>query len=161
MDRAQAAAVLGVPLTASASEVDEAYRLQARLLHPDRWALFGESERRAAAAGMERVNEARDVLQDRRAPTRWRDAPAPAGAAEPGVASRASEPRSLEAEYLQNVLRTVRREWTAFADNPYAPGAWLLLAAVALVTGLLGLFWVFLALAVWSYLRQWARVAAG
>ena len=149
LSRSQAAAVLGVDESASRSEVEDAYRTQARLLHPDRWALFGESERSAAATAMERLNAARDVLLARRPPARAPNrgsghgqAASPEGSGGPTDLTYTT----VDAERLWVILRTARREWVAFADNPYAPMAWLVLSAAALITGLVGLFWLFLAL---------------
>lgn len=156
VNRSQAAAVLGVADDAPAAQVESAFREQARLLHPDRWALFGASERAAAAAAMERLNEAREVMLDvRRTPRR----PATAERGD-GVGSPIPDLRpQWGAEQLRAAAATIRDEWGDFADNPYAPYAWLVLATVALLTGLIGFFWLFLALAAWSYLRQ--RRAAG
>ncbi len=158
LNRSQAAAVLGVDESASRSEVEDAYRTQARLLHPDRWALFGESERSAAASAMERLNAARDVLLARRPPERGSGQAASPDAS--GDRTDLTRPAG-DAERLWAILRTARREWVAFADNPYAPMAWLVLSAAALITGLVGLFWLFLALAVWTYLRQRGAVDRG
>lgn len=65
-----AAAILNVSSTASRAEVDAAFRLRARMSHPDRFAGASAGDIQAATAEFVRVGRARDVLHGvRPAPT--------------------------------------------------------------------------------------------
>jgi hypothetical protein len=57
-----AAAVLNVGINATHSEVHAAFRLRARLTHPDRFAGAPAGDIRAASAEFVRITQARDVL---------------------------------------------------------------------------------------------------
>ncbi|WIB66816.1 J domain-containing protein [Curtobacterium sp. MCBD17_035] len=57
-----AAIVLDVPAGASRSEIAAAYRLRARLVHPDRFVDASEVERRAANREFARITDAKDAL---------------------------------------------------------------------------------------------------
>jgi hypothetical protein len=57
-----AAAILNVSVTASRSEIDTAFKLRARMSHPDRFAGAPASDIRAATAEFVRVTHARDSL---------------------------------------------------------------------------------------------------
>lgn len=62
MDRAQAAALLGVPVDADAADVQRAFLRAARRVHPDTLPDAGEAERRSAAAAFDRLLRARDAM---------------------------------------------------------------------------------------------------
>ena len=55
---------LGVSADADARGIRTGYRRAAARWHPDKWAGFGEAERRNAAAAFERVAEAYETLGD-------------------------------------------------------------------------------------------------
>lgn len=58
-----AAALLGIALDSSAKDVEDAYKLKARLLHPDRFEL-GTKSHAAAEDSMKQLNAARDTMSD-------------------------------------------------------------------------------------------------
>lgn len=62
MNRAEATALLGVPESATASEVRKAFLARARLLHPDRFAGGSPADIAAATAAMAQLNEANEVM---------------------------------------------------------------------------------------------------
>ena len=53
---------LGIPPTATETEVREAYRQLAMLYHPDRVAHLSDDVRRTAEQKLKRLNEARDLI---------------------------------------------------------------------------------------------------
>jgi hypothetical protein len=63
MNRAEAAAILGVSPNASMSDAKKAYLSRARLLHPDRFAGAAPEDVAAATTAMAQLNEAWTVLQ--------------------------------------------------------------------------------------------------
>jgi DnaJ like chaperone protein len=62
LSRDEAAQVLGVGATATAAEVQAAWKVEARKHHPDRAAHLGPEFVRLAEERMKRLNQARDVL---------------------------------------------------------------------------------------------------
>jgi curved DNA-binding protein CbpA len=87
MPRHEAAALLGVPETASPPEVQHAYLRAARTAHPDLLPEADEAGRRAAGAAFDRLTRARNVLLDPAPPASTDTAsawsPGPEGAAGP------------------------------------------------------------------------------
>jgi hypothetical protein len=84
MLRDQAAAILGIPPSATPQEARKAYLARARLLHPDRFAGGSAQDLAAANTAMAQLNEAYEVMKT--APTH-----AYAGAST-GTSSRAHDP---------------------------------------------------------------------
>ena len=68
MPRHEAAALLGVPETATPPEVQRAYLRAARTTHPDLLPQADESGRRAAAEAFDRLTRARNALLEPVAP---------------------------------------------------------------------------------------------
>lgn len=101
MSAETARAVLNVGAWATRSEVDQAFRAQARLCHPDRFAGSSAVELTAAGAQFVRVCDARDTLH-RTLPAAGRPA-----RSEPRPAASAQSPRSNSAP---------RPETLTFAD---------------------------------------------
>ena len=62
MDRAQAAALLGVEPSATVQEARKAFLARARIMHPDRFHDAPEADRAAAGAAMTQLNEAMEVF---------------------------------------------------------------------------------------------------
>lgn len=60
---AEAAAILGVDLTASLEAVNAAYRVRARLVHPDRLAGASEAAQKAATETMQQLNDAVAIMR--------------------------------------------------------------------------------------------------
>ncbi|MEB0001679.1 J domain-containing protein [Cryobacterium sp. 10S3] len=60
-----AAAILNVKVSATRTEIDAAYRLRARMSHPDRFAGAPAADIKAASAEFVRISDARDVLRAR------------------------------------------------------------------------------------------------
>ncbi|MGD9955881.1 MAG: hypothetical protein AB7O74_11475 [Candidatus Nanopelagicales bacterium] len=77
MDRATAAALLGVRPDAGSSEVDAAFRVLAGLTHPDRFPV-GSASWEDANRGMQSLVEARRVLATTPAPRPYRSGGTPA-----------------------------------------------------------------------------------
>ncbi|WP_345480394.1 J domain-containing protein [Amnibacterium soli] len=80
MPRPEAAALLGVPATATPAEVQRAYLRAARTTHPDLLPDSDEAGRRSAAEAFDRLTRARDVLLEPAPP-----APPTASAWAPGA----------------------------------------------------------------------------
>ncbi len=62
-EKEQAAAMLGIPVTASAAEISIAYRNMAQLYHPDKVAGLGPELRALAEQKMKDINHAHEVLK--------------------------------------------------------------------------------------------------
>lgn len=127
MNREVAAAVLGVPVDATADQVRAAFRLRARLYHPDRLSDMGPAERSAANAAMQQLTAARAVMNHGApsdatpsSPSGADDAGAPAPAdvagatastdstastGTPHSASRSASPQSTGSRLVCNICR--------------------------------------------------------
>ena len=64
MNWEEACQILGVPVTATASEIHAQYIYKAQLLHPDKTAGLPESVRQKAEEELKRVNSAHTILKD-------------------------------------------------------------------------------------------------
>jgi uncharacterized membrane protein YhaH (DUF805 family) len=62
MNKIEAAAILGLTTSATKEEALAAYRIQAKIVHPDRFPEGSEAERKAASDAMARLNQAIEVF---------------------------------------------------------------------------------------------------
>lgn len=88
MSPVEAAAVLGVPLDASSSDIQHAFLRLARVTHPDVLADASEADRRKAGFRFADLKDARDVLLSARprveaAAAGWVDSAGPASSSRP------------------------------------------------------------------------------
>lgn len=126
----QAAAVLGVSATASHAEVTSAYRVRARLVHPDRLSGAPVSERVTASIAMQQLNEALGVMRaDDSARTDVRP-PVATATSSAGWSSAGPHPRAQEGP------STGRARGTGASDRPKPDAAPRRRPRTALVVGL-------------------------
>src|SRR4051812_16518501 len=113
-----AAVILNVAPDASRQEIEQAYKLRARLSHPDRFSGAPASDIAAATAEFVRIASARDALIDR---VRLREEaaarPKPAPSTGPSPARQPATPSGRKAPMsFQEFLRA--RDSAAWGPNP-------------------------------------------
>jgi curved DNA-binding protein CbpA len=130
-------AVLGVPRTATANQLREAYRRLAKEFHPDRHPNAGSTER------MQRINQAWEILSSPRARAAYdatSAAPSPATYPHWGGIPRTSVPYA----YTQRAWETRQAAANYAEQDDPSPWRWglllLIVPALVLLTALLGGF---------------------
>lgn len=116
---------LGVPVTASADEIRDAYRAQARVLHPDQGGPVGSS------ASMAAINEAYRVLRDPATRSRYDAELRARGSAAP-TSSSPAHPSSTATYPQRPIDRTPARYPWKLVAGMAAVGATVVLVGAAL-----------------------------
>jgi hypothetical protein len=179
VNRAEAAAVLGVAQSASRPEIQSAFRAHARLLHPDRLETAPDEDRATASTAMQRLIRARAVLlhSDNRPTSPRADDRASRTSSTPETRSRSPRERAGRPAGQQQTSMPRPDPLSTSAPKPAPPDArWIIgvsrilfgAAVVSVVLALFGppqflgpmgaSFWVLLLLAWIAQSIGWRRI---